>query len=104
MTRICAFVDFGASQLIIDGKIKLKNDSQIAAFTESGLKFENGSELAADVVVFATGHVLQFTACLPDSLTRNSFKIGRCSQRCSQGLRGRRWGQVQTNMGSQRRG
>ncbi|KAF7378296.1 Flavin-containing monooxygenase [Mycena sanguinolenta] len=49
------YIDVGASQMIIDGKIKLKNDSQIAAFTESGLKFEDGSELAADVVVFATG-------------------------------------------------
>jgi len=33
----------------------LKNDSQIAHFTGTGLKFENGSELPADVVVFATG-------------------------------------------------
>ncbi|KAJ6566754.1 hypothetical protein B0H19DRAFT_1138526 [Mycena capillaripes] len=49
------YIDVGASQLIIDGKIKLKNDSQISEFTETGLKFENGSELAADVVVFATG-------------------------------------------------
>lgn len=49
--------DVGGSQLIIDGKIKLKNDSQIAEFTETGLKFENGSELAADVVIFATGFV-----------------------------------------------
>ncbi|KAF8209052.1 hypothetical protein K438DRAFT_1573180 [Mycena galopus ATCC 62051] len=47
--------NIGASQLIVDGKIKLKNDSPIAAFTETGLKFENGSEKAADVVVFATG-------------------------------------------------
>ncbi|KAF7378261.1 Flavin-containing monooxygenase [Mycena sanguinolenta] len=49
------YIDVGASQMIIDGKIKLKNDSQIAVFNESGLKFEDGSELAADVVVFATG-------------------------------------------------
>lgn len=49
--------DVGGSQLIIDGKIKLKNDSQIKGFTETGLKFENGSELPADVVVFATGCV-----------------------------------------------
>ena len=48
-------VDVGASQLIIDGKIKLKNDSLITRFTKNGLKFENGSELPADVVVFATG-------------------------------------------------
>ncbi|KAJ7257380.1 hypothetical protein C8J57DRAFT_1235096 [Mycena rebaudengoi] len=49
-------LDVGASQLLIDGKIKLKNDSQIAEFAETGLKFENSNELAADVVVFATGH------------------------------------------------
>ncbi|TFK59097.1 FAD/NAD(P)-binding domain-containing protein [Pluteus cervinus] len=49
------YLDTGASQLIADGKIKLKNDSQISHFTETGIKFENGSELAADVVVFATG-------------------------------------------------
>ena len=47
----------GSSQLIIDGKIKLKNDSQIKSFTENGLLFENGSELLADVVVFCTGSV-----------------------------------------------
>ncbi|KAJ7648069.1 hypothetical protein FB45DRAFT_895162 [Roridomyces roridus] len=49
------YLDVGASQMIVDGKIKLKNDSQIAEFTETGLKFENGSELPADVIVFATG-------------------------------------------------
>lgn len=48
-------VDAGGSQLIIDGKIKLKNGSQIKMFNEQGLKFEDGSELPADVVVFATG-------------------------------------------------
>lgn len=49
------YLDVGASQLIADGKIKLKNDSQIKEFTETGLLFEDGSELPADVVVFATG-------------------------------------------------
>ncbi|KAF8960044.1 hypothetical protein BDZ97DRAFT_1835231 [Flammula alnicola] len=49
------YMDVGGSQYIIDGKIKLKNDSQIKEFTETGLKFEDGSELAADVVVFCTG-------------------------------------------------
>lgn len=45
--------------MIIDGKIKRKNDSQIKAFTgtQNGLLFENGSELPADVVVFGTGSV-----------------------------------------------
>ncbi|KAJ6502848.1 hypothetical protein C8R47DRAFT_1007901 [Mycena vitilis] len=49
------YIDVGTSQLIIDGKIKLKNDAQIAEFTERGLRFQDGSELGADVVVFATG-------------------------------------------------
>ncbi|KAJ7498695.1 hypothetical protein FB451DRAFT_1334343 [Mycena latifolia] len=49
------YLDVGTSQLIADGKIKLKNDSPIERFTPTGLKFENGSELPADVVVFATG-------------------------------------------------
>ncbi|KAF8643204.1 hypothetical protein AX16_009161 [Volvariella volvacea WC 439] len=49
------YLDVGASKLIAEGKIKLKNDSQIASFTVTGLKFENGSELSADVVLFATG-------------------------------------------------
>ncbi|KAJ7055859.1 hypothetical protein C8F01DRAFT_1318724 [Mycena amicta] len=50
------YLDVGASQLLIDGKIKLKNNcGEISKFTPTGLKFEDGSELQADVVVFATG-------------------------------------------------
>ncbi|KAK7054240.1 hypothetical protein R3P38DRAFT_2856057 [Favolaschia claudopus] len=49
------YLDVGTSRLIADGKIKLKNDSLIERFTPTGLKFENGSELEADVVIFATG-------------------------------------------------
>jgi len=49
--------DVGASQMIIDGKIKLKNDAQISRFAEKGLEFEDGSTLDADAVVFATGWV-----------------------------------------------
>ncbi|KAK7032645.1 hypothetical protein VNI00_012910 [Paramarasmius palmivorus] len=50
------YLDVGASQMIVDGKIKLKNDSKLERFTETGLKFEDGSELPADVVMFATGY------------------------------------------------
>ncbi|KAG7099769.1 hypothetical protein E1B28_001581 [Marasmius oreades] len=49
------YLDTGASQMIIDGKIKLKSDSKLERFTETGLRFEDGSELPADVVLFATG-------------------------------------------------
>ncbi|KAJ3868061.1 hypothetical protein EV359DRAFT_33047 [Lentinula novae-zelandiae] len=50
------YLDTGAAQLIIDGKIKLKNDSLLQSFTPTGLKFEDGSEISADVVVYATGY------------------------------------------------
>lgn len=49
------YLDVGASQMIIDGKIKLKNDSAIERLTKTGIKFQDGSELPADVIVCATG-------------------------------------------------
>ncbi|KAI0697450.1 FAD/NAD(P)-binding domain-containing protein [Cytidiella melzeri] len=51
------YLDVGASQLIIDGKIKLKAGSGgIKEFTKDGLIAEDGSEVKADVVLFATGY------------------------------------------------
>ncbi|KAF7778399.1 hypothetical protein Agabi119p4_2744 [Agaricus bisporus var. burnettii] len=49
------YLDTGTCQLVIDKKIKLKNDSRIAEIKENSLKFENGSEVPADVIIFATG-------------------------------------------------
>ncbi|KAI6105049.1 hypothetical protein EDD16DRAFT_1714140 [Pisolithus croceorrhizus] len=49
------YFDVGASQKIIDGKIKLKADGHIARFTPTGPLFEDGSTLDADVVIFAAG-------------------------------------------------
>jgi hypothetical protein len=58
--------DTGGSKLIAEEKIKLKNDSHISHFTERTIVFENGSELDADVVVFATGQVNFFVlSCSP---------------------------------------
>jgi len=45
----------GGSQYIIAGKINLKSGSEIKEFTEGGLTFEDGTQLAADVVLFCTG-------------------------------------------------
>lgn len=50
------YFDTGASQMIVDGKIKLKNDSNISRFTENGIEFENGTTLPADIVILATGY------------------------------------------------
>ncbi|KAI0668759.1 FAD/NAD-P-binding domain-containing protein [Trametes maxima] len=49
------YLDVGASKLIIDGKIKLKNDSVIKRYTKTGFEFEDGSTVDADVILFATG-------------------------------------------------
>ncbi|TCD62522.1 hypothetical protein EIP91_006771 [Steccherinum ochraceum] len=49
------YLDVGACQLIVDGKIKIKNNTQIERYTKTGLKFTDGSELEADVVLYATG-------------------------------------------------
>jgi putative flavoprotein involved in K+ transport len=49
------YIDVGGSQLIIDGDIKVKSGSDIAALTERTIRFADGSEIAADVIIQATG-------------------------------------------------
>jgi hypothetical protein len=50
------YIDVGASQLIIDGKIKVhQSPGGISRFEENGLVLADGSKLDADVVVLATG-------------------------------------------------
>lgn len=55
----CGALDTGASQLIIDGTIKLKNDAQIKKFDKDGLVFDNGTKLTADTIICATGYVVR---------------------------------------------
>lgn len=50
------YIDVGASQLIVDGKIKMKQGQAIAEVLPNGLKFADGSILEADEIVFATGY------------------------------------------------
>jgi putative flavoprotein involved in K+ transport len=49
------YIDIGASQLIIDGKIKLVS-GQVEEITPKGVKLDNGEEVPADVIVYATGY------------------------------------------------
>lgn len=49
------YIDIGASQLIIDGKIKLKA-GKVREITENAVVMEDGTELPADVIVYATGY------------------------------------------------
>ncbi len=49
------YIDVGASELIADGEIKLAH-GQVARVTKTGVVLEDGTELEADVIVFATGY------------------------------------------------
>jgi len=49
------YIDVGASQLVIDGEIKLKT-GQVAEITETGVRLEDGTDLPADLIVHATGY------------------------------------------------
>lgn len=51
------YIDFGCSQLIIDGKIKIKHCPHgIAGISEDSLLLNDGSKLGSDIVVLATGY------------------------------------------------
>lgn len=50
------YIDVGASQLIIDGKIKLKSRVQVERISENGVVLADGTELPADLIVYATGY------------------------------------------------
>ena len=47
--------DVGAGEMIADGRVKVKGDSELDRFTEKGVLFKDGSLLEADVIVLATG-------------------------------------------------
>ena len=50
------YIDVGASQLIIDGKIRLKSGSDVDRLTETAVVLKDGTALPADLVVYATGY------------------------------------------------
>jgi putative flavoprotein involved in K+ transport len=71
------YIDIGASQLIIDGKIKLVA-GQVEEITETGVKLDTGQEIPADVIVYATGYgsMNGWVADLIDQETAD--KVGKC--------------------------
>jgi putative flavoprotein involved in K+ transport len=50
------YIDVGASQLIIDGKIKLASGVEISEITETAVCLSDGTQLEADLIVYATGY------------------------------------------------
>ena len=50
------YIDVGASELVADAKIKLKTKVNVERIKERSVQFSDGSELPADLIVFATGY------------------------------------------------
>lgn len=70
------YIDIGASQLVIDGMIKLAS-GQIEEITETSVRLANGTELPADLIVYATGYgsMNGWVADIIDQETAN--KVGK---------------------------
>ncbi|MGF6571275.1 putative flavoprotein involved in K+ transport [Paraburkholderia sp. GAS333] len=50
------YIDVGASELVASGKIKLKSGVDVVELKEHSVLLSDGTELDADVVVYATGY------------------------------------------------
>lgn len=50
------YIDVGASDLVADGKIKLVSGVNVRELKENSILLEDGRELGADLIVYATGY------------------------------------------------
>ncbi|TIT27837.1 MAG: NAD(P)/FAD-dependent oxidoreductase, partial [Mesorhizobium sp.] len=72
------YIDVGASDLIIDGSIKLKSGVEVKEIREHSLLFSDGSELPADLIVYATGYG-SMNGWAADLISREvADKVGKC--------------------------
>jgi len=49
------YIDVGACEMVADGRIGLKSGCDITCLTETGMTFTDGSQIEADLIVYATG-------------------------------------------------
>ena len=71
------YIDVGASQLIIDGKIKLAHGN-VAEVVPDGVVLEDGTKLEADVIVYATGYG-SMNGWAADLIGKDvADKVGKC--------------------------
>ncbi len=50
------YIDVGASELIADGRVKLRSGVDIVRLTQDAVVLSDGSEVPADLIVYATGY------------------------------------------------
>lgn len=72
------YIDVGASELIADGRIKLKSGAEVERLTEDSVVLKDGSVLEAELVVYATGYgsMNQWAAALISPEVAD--KVGKC--------------------------
>ncbi len=72
------YIDVGASELVANGDIKLKSGVNITQIKENSVVFSDGSELEADLIVYATGYgsMNGWAARLISQETAD--KVGKC--------------------------
>jgi putative flavoprotein involved in K+ transport len=69
------YIDVGASELIVNGCIKLRSGVSVEALGERTVFLSDGNELPADVIVYATGYDRGTAAqVLPEKI---AHKVGR---------------------------
>ncbi len=72
------YIEVGASELVADGRIKLKSGVEVERLTEDSVVLNDGTELKADLVVYATGYgsMNQWAAELISPEVAD--KVGKC--------------------------
>ncbi|MEO0911527.1 MAG: NAD(P)/FAD-dependent oxidoreductase, partial [Pseudomonadota bacterium] len=71
------YIDIGASQLIIDGEIKLAH-GQVTEVVEDGVILDSGQKLEADLIVYATGYG-SMNGWAADLISQEvADKVGKC--------------------------
>ncbi|QCB98557.1 NAD(P)/FAD-dependent oxidoreductase [Arthrobacter sp. PAMC25564] len=71
------YIDVGASQLLIDGRVKLRS-GQVSKITGNAVVMADGTELEADLIVYATGYG-SMNGWLADLVSPEvADQVGRC--------------------------
>ncbi|MCM2449763.1 NAD(P)/FAD-dependent oxidoreductase [Agrobacterium vitis] len=72
------YIDVGACDLVIDGSIKLKSGVDVSHLTENAVVLKDGTQLPADLVVYATGYG-SMNGWAADLISRDvADKVGKC--------------------------
>ncbi|MFV0433151.1 MAG: flavin-containing monooxygenase [Leucobacter sp.] len=50
------YINVGASQAIVDGRVKMRPGVEVARFSPTGVEYTDGTSEEADAVIFATGY------------------------------------------------